>query len=483
VSIVTSERRERNLAVTLFFSLILTFSLFLQDAKNDNVVSRETLALSIVQEGKLSIDRYQEFTIDKAYFLGRFYSDKAPGMAILAIPAVAGAHFALKTLGRDGPVIEKGELTRYFSFYVYVSTLLTSGLVTAAAAAVLHLTARHLGATQVGALFGALSYSLATPAFGWATAFFGHATAGACLFLAFAAILALKRDTSGSRRLLALGCCAGGFLGVAIIVEFTVVPAAAVIALYGLRTAMDLARDKRWRVLGSAMVCGATMIIPLGLYNYLAFGSPLHLGYQSVVGFPEMKQGFVGLGAPKLDVLWQILFGQYRGLFTISPILLLSFWSTVDTWRKGLLGGGLFICIVAIATSFLLINSSYYFWDGGWSTGPRFLTPMIALLCLPLALQWSSVGRIFRGILIVSFMFSAAISLAATSVTMMVHAEFKSPLTEFIIPKFLSGDWSSAVLRVTRWPTWTATIPLIVIWALAAVIGKRFVRRPPLLAE
>jgi hypothetical protein len=163
VSIVTSERRDRNLAIILVLSLILTYSLFLQDAKNDNIVSRESLTLSIVQDGALSIDRFQKFTIDKAFFRGRFYSDKAPGMAILAIPPVYAARFALKTLGRDGPVIEKGELTRYYSFYVYVSTLLTSGLFTAAAATMLYLTARRLGATQVGALFGALSYGLATP--------------------------------------------------------------------------------------------------------------------------------------------------------------------------------------------------------------------------------------------------------------------------------------------------------------------------------
>ncbi len=268
---VTLEKADRNLAALLLCSLLLTYSLFLQPVTNANVVSRAAAALSIVRDGTLSIDRFEEFTIDKAFFHDRFYSDKAPGMSLLAILPVYATSFVLKTLGRDGPVIEQGKLTRYFTLYVYVSTVLTSGLFTATAAAALFLTARGLGATQVGALFGALSYGVATPAFGWATAFFGHATAGACLFLAFAAIVALQREGLSPRHPIVLGCCAGGLLGLAMVVEFTTVPAAAVVALFALHVAVGLDRGKSWRVLGSALICGAVMLTLLALYNYHCF--------------------------------------------------------------------------------------------------------------------------------------------------------------------------------------------------------------------
>jgi hypothetical protein len=360
-------RRDKLLAVIIFFSLILTYSLFLQNEHNDNIISREAVTLSIVQNGTLSIDRFHGFTVDKAYFHDRFYSDKAPGMAILGIPLVYATRLALKTLGRDRPVIENGKLTSYFKLYVYVSTVLTSGLFTAAAAAALFLTARGLGATQVGALFGALSYGVATPAFGWATSFYGHATAGACLLLVFAAVVALQHDSPSPRHSLLLGCSAGGFLGLMMIVEFTTVPAAAVMALFALRVAMGLDRSKRWPVLGCAFICGAAMLTLLGFYNYFAFGSPMHLGYESVVGFAGMKQGFMGISTPKLTVLLRILFGRYRGLFMLSPLLFFSFWSTIDTLRKGLLSSEHFIYIVAITTTFLVINSGYYYWNGGWS--------------------------------------------------------------------------------------------------------------------
>jgi hypothetical protein len=470
-SIIAFHKADRMLAILLSTSLFLTYALFLQPP-DWNSVSHIAVALSIVQDGTLSIDRFQEFTGDTAYFNGKFYSNKAPGMTLLSVPPVYSIDRALRIIGQDKPVIVKGKISHLW-LYLYVSTILTSGLFTAAAAAALFLTARGLGATQVGALFGALSYGVASPAFGWATAFFGHATAGASLFLAFAAVVTLERGSPNPRHPLLLGWSVGSLLGLAMVVEFTTVPAAAVIALCALRVAVGLDHVQRWRVLCSAFISGAVMLTLLGLYNYCAFGSPTHIGYESQVNFPEMKQGVVGIGVPKLLVLGRILFGRYRGLFIVSPILFLSFWSTVDTWRKGVLSNEHFACIVAAVTSFLLINSGFVNWDAGWSTGPRYVTPMIALLCLPLGLQWSSVGRVFRGILIILFTVSVAISLAAASVSMTAPQEYSSPLTQFIIPNFLRADLFASIFR----PTWTVMIPLIMIWVLSAVTAKRLLRR------
>jgi hypothetical protein len=470
---IAFHKSDRTLAILLLTSLLLTYSLFLQTPDNNwNIVSRIAVPLSIVQDGTLSIDRFQEFTGDKAFFNDKFYSDKAPGMALLSVPVVYTINRALKIIGQDKPVIIRGKIAHLW-LYVYASTILTSGLFTAAAAAALFLTARALGATQVGALFGALSYGIATPAFGWATAFVGHATAGASLLLAFAAVVALQRGSPNPRHPVLLGWSLGGLLGLAMVVEFTTVPAAAVIAVYALRVAVGLDHVQRWRVLCFAFISGAVMLTLLGLYNYFAFGSPMHIGYESQVNFPEMKQGLVGIGIPKPRVLGEILFGRYRGLFIVSPILFLSFWSTADTWRKGLLSNEHFACIVAAVTSFLLINSGFVNWDAGGSTGPRYITPMIALLCLPLGLQWSSVGRVFRGILIILFILSVAISLAAASVSMGAPTDYKSPLTQFIIPNFLRADLFASIFR----PAWSVMILLIMIWVLSAVMGKRLLRR------
>jgi hypothetical protein len=54
-----------------------------------NQDSRLDLTRSIVEHGTLSIDAYHHNTGDKALFAGHYYSDKAPGQALLAVPAVA----------------------------------------------------------------------------------------------------------------------------------------------------------------------------------------------------------------------------------------------------------------------------------------------------------------------------------------------------------------------------------------------------------
>ena len=49
------------------------------------------LALSISESGSISIGDYGPLTEDRAERAGRYYSDKAPGMALLALPVVMSA--------------------------------------------------------------------------------------------------------------------------------------------------------------------------------------------------------------------------------------------------------------------------------------------------------------------------------------------------------------------------------------------------------
>jgi hypothetical protein len=51
--------------------------------------------------------RNSQSTIDKAYFRNRFLFGTKRWVALLAIPVVYATHFVVKTLGRDGALIEK----------------------------------------------------------------------------------------------------------------------------------------------------------------------------------------------------------------------------------------------------------------------------------------------------------------------------------------------------------------------------------------
>ena len=57
--------------------------------ENVQVVTRLGLTLSIVESGRLDIDRFADDTIDKALVKGHYYADKVPGLSFLPIPVVA----------------------------------------------------------------------------------------------------------------------------------------------------------------------------------------------------------------------------------------------------------------------------------------------------------------------------------------------------------------------------------------------------------
>ncbi|MGH6887256.1 MAG: hypothetical protein ACREGK_14425, partial [Geminicoccales bacterium] len=80
-------------SILLFVLCCIVFANFMDGAglRNPNTMSRMFLALSIAESGSLSIGEYGALTIDRAERAGRYYSDKAPGMAFLALPAVTSA--------------------------------------------------------------------------------------------------------------------------------------------------------------------------------------------------------------------------------------------------------------------------------------------------------------------------------------------------------------------------------------------------------
>ena len=64
-----------------------------------NQNSRFDLVRAMVERGTLRIDAYHENTQDKAYYQGHYYSDKAPGVALLALPVAAIARPLLRVTG------------------------------------------------------------------------------------------------------------------------------------------------------------------------------------------------------------------------------------------------------------------------------------------------------------------------------------------------------------------------------------------------
>ena len=361
---------------------------------------------------------------------------------------------AILAVGGD-PGVDRGSRSSW------LATVFTAGLFTALSAAVLFTISVELGATRGGALFGALTYGLATPIWPLATLFIGHAFSAACLVFAFAAATRIgnarlnpSRYEDSDLHALVVGIAAGW----ATVSEFTAAIPAAVLAVYAAVNAWPLGRARALRSIG-VLAAGATICaVVLMAYQYACFGSPFHIAYSSEqAGFEGMKSGVFGIHVPTFTALWQILFGRYRGLLPLAPVLMFAplgllamvRWVRLKPDTTHVIRARAAWVAAIIAAYYILLNASYTYWEGGWSYGPRHLSPAIPFLCLGLAALWTIAPRPARTALAAFAAYGAALALAATATMAQPPDTFKRPVSELLLPAFRDGDLALNTQRFT----------------------------------
>jgi len=453
----------------------------------NNPVPRLGLVFSIINEGSLHIDEYANFSPDKAFFAGHYYSDKAPGLSLMAVPFVAPLIAAAKALGVDSAPLRDGQFTDFALLAGYLASIATSGIAVALAAAAAFLLAQHFGLTRQAALVGSLGYGLATPAFGWATMFVGHAMTGACLFLGFTLTAICDPDSTPPRRRVLLGAAIGGLLTWACVVEYTTGLSAIVVGLFGLNRLLRCHRAAAGHVLAGVAAGTAAALLPLLVYNQLAFGNPLSIGYEYVVGFDTMKQGTMGFALPRLWVAWQLLFGTYRGLFWLALVLCVLPLAWRAAWRR--LPHDFVAVLVIIPLLTLVVNAGYFEWAGGASTGPRHLVPALAFAGFALAPLWDSLrSPAARGTLFALLALSAVLSVICASVTMGAPNPLSDGLLAYMLRHFAAGDIHNALdFALRRIPGWRQAGPvhlvtllvLPLLWVLALGLARLIAPRLP----
>jgi hypothetical protein len=428
---VSTTPRQRRMAAVLGGALFVSYAYF-YGAGGWNQNSRFALIRAILERQTLQIDAYQLHTGDRAFWRGHYYTDKAPGASLLALGPVQLARLVSRAAGVD-PATFPG-----IAWTSYVAAVVTSGVFTVIAALCVFWLSLRWGASDGAALFAAAAYGLASPAWAYATLFMGHGQTAGCLMIALVAADALRDATPPWRSRLAwiLGL-AGGW---AVVTEFqAAIPAVFIgllaIAWDGLK-AVPCRRPLILRIAGGVAIAA----IPLLIYNALAFGSPLHIGYASEEGFKELQTGFFGITYPSLSTLRELLVGSYRGLLPISPLMAAVPIGLAVLWRMKYRGPAL----VAAGTGlyYLLLNASYFYWEGGWAFGPRQITAALPFLALGLAPLWDLGRSAGRGLLVAGWIWGAAATLIAVSTTAQPPASFKAPMRELLWPAFRDGDLS-----------------------------------------
>ena len=449
-----------------------------------NQNTRFDLVRAIVERGTLSIDAYQENTGDKAFKDGHYYCDKAPGQPLLAVPVAMFARSAMRASGVD-PLSASSLVT-----LSCICTLFSVALPAAVACACLYWIALRLGASTNAAAFGALGMGLGSPMWAYATLFWAHALAGACLLFAFAAVLRLNGEAAGGEVL--WGFVAGLMAGWATVTEYPAAPASAIIALFAVARVWTGGWSRRVRI-ASGVAAGALICIAvLMLYQRATFGSALHTGYAyeyEVGDFPCTSQGFLGIKLPRLHVAFKLLFGLERGLFVSAPVAMVAVaglrWlqKRPATRVPGYTAAAIFVY-------YLLFNASYCEWSAGWSYGPRYMAAGIALLCVGLAPAWDHFRKNGRRILLGLLAVSVLFSLIAVSTTPQPASQYRSPMIQLLWPSFWSGNLAlnqSSMLapfdadaddapgafnlgQLMGLHGLASLLPLLAVWALAGMV-------------
>jgi hypothetical protein len=413
-----------------------------------NQNSRLDLVLAIVDDQSATIDKYVQNTGDYAYFDGHYYSDKAPGTAFLGVPVYAvlrllpeGAWRYIENAavqnGALAATLREGSGTPSEKVRFAVVLLVTTALVVAVPSALLGVlffyVAGNFGLTLGPRLAATLLYALGTSAFPYANSFVGHQIAAFGLFGAFAIMFAIRRG----RLRLAWIPVAGFLLAYAFITEYPTGIMAGVLGLYALLTS-----STPWRMAGGLVLGAIPPIVALAVYDYAAFGTVLPVGYAHSALWTDVHGvGFFSITYPRLDALWGLAFGVRRGLFFLSPYLVLSAVGYVALWRRATLRAEFWVLLLG-PLGFLLLIASSAMWDGGFSVGPRYLVPVLPFIALVagigFARAWHNV--VFRPAVVLL----AAWSLFAIWVETIGGQAFPdytpNPLFDLSLPRLAAGD-------------------------------------------
>jgi hypothetical protein len=416
--------------IGLGVGLLASYAYFYQ-AGGWNQNSRFALVRAVLEQHTLRIDAYKDTTGDRALWRGHYYSDKAPGLALLAIVPTQLAAVAARAAG-----VDPGS-TAGVAWTSYAATVATCGLFTVVASLSIVWLATVWGYSLSAAFFAATAYAVAGPAWCYATLFMGHALTAGCLMVAFASAVALG-DASGPHAS-RLAWLLGLFAGWAVVSEFPAAIPAALIVVFALWTV----RRKPFgtfggtlaRIVGGGSIAAAVLLA----YDAAAFGSAFHIGYASEEGFEELHAGLFGVTYPQLWRVEAILIGSYRGLLPISPLVTVTPLGLVMLGRNrrtlagALVAGG-------IALFYLALNASYYYWEGGWAYGPRHIVPALPFLALGLLPLWDWCGAATRSLLVGGWIWGAALTLIAVSTTPQPPGSTQRPVTELLLPAFLNGE-------------------------------------------
>jgi hypothetical protein len=499
-------------AITVFLILLTCYGYFMPKWADWGANSRANLVYALGDKGVLYIDDYHQNTGDKACYpgpydvesqtcQGRYYTDKSLGPSLVALPfyLIFRGFAALPPVesfiesgrgfgGFEDTLNPEGEGVRSEAVYQGMALVFITFFATSVPSALLGTTvflfAARFTPRDFYAFILALAYGLATIAFPYSNVLYQHQLAAFGAFVGFYLLWCVIYENASLNWLWLVGV----LFGLTTITEYPVVPFLGVIFLWAAFKMPN--RLALYRV-----VLGA---IPLGLifaaYNYAIFGTPMPVGYEYSTNWQEVHQtGFMSLTSPTLDRLYGLTFSPFRGIFLLSPFLLLTFPGLYWMWREKPEQRSTTVALMVVIAGFFLYNAASIMWHGGFTVGPRYFVPALPFMALPIIFSFNRwlprlAGRIIISLLILAGGFNVWIQTISGQAFPPVEQipidvvgyNTVNPLMDYSLPLLLQNNIARNYGIIAGLPGVLSLIPLfLAITAILVVMLYILPRRQP----
>lgn len=385
---MTARAAQRTPARVLFWLVLLAGAYWIPRGLQSNADSHLALSYALVEHHTARIDPYAGRLLDKAVYCGprtsmptctHYYSDKAPGVSLW----VAAVYAVLRPILPESMTPTGVNADRFLLRWLL--TLLCVSVPCAIFAATLWGFYRRFAEAET-ALLPAIGYAFGSMAFPFSILLFSHALTAALLFWAFMLLYRTQQPpdpeppTAPPSRIPVV--VAGVLAGYAIGCEYPTVIIAFLLGLYVLwphgSQRIPVGRAALYTV---GILAG---LAPAIVYNMAVFSAPFAGGYTHLTDpyyARGMARGILGVGLPQWDAVWGTTFNPYRGVFILSPWLLLAVPGLRAMVQRGLAREA-WLC-GAISVAYFVFQAGYAFWDGGASVGPRQFLPALPFLTFP----------------------------------------------------------------------------------------------------
>ncbi len=432
-----------HLAILLVLLVHVLFFPYFPKLGSANELSRLYLTYALIDDQDVEITRFVRTfgdIIDKSAVADSLFSDKPPGTAFVAAPAIG----VRRLLGGQPDLAHDLRMAR----------LMVGILPTLLLLLLLRREMQDLGVRPETRGIVLAGTGLGTLAFPYAMLLYGHQLVAVLLYATY--FLLRPRPLPRWRAALA------GFVAAfCVVVEYQ----AAIYMFFVV--ALSLPRKgTTWSTLFAFALGALPPILALAGYHNAAFGSPFKTSYHFVADkfFASVhRQGFMGVGMPRLEPLVGSLFKPSKGLFFFSPLCLLGYAGLAAWWRLRTAGWERALRLAMVTLPVLFVSSMVY-WDGGWTVSQRHLTPLIPFLVAPAAClvdrsRWARM--LAPGIVMASVMMVGV----ATLVLPHLPENWANPFFDLTLPLLAKG-----CLAATPFTTTTSSLPVAVFFASMLVV-------------